>query len=115
MPGQLQIVRGKLLRPLNPEPLVKLIVEQPSARFVGLKPLSVNYELRYGPLPYVTNQFCGCRCIQIDVNFGIDNAVRIQKLLGGPAIPAPGSRIHLHLHNFILNGFAATIESDDSR
>ena len=68
---------------------VEFIKEKASARGVGLKPLSVDDELGDGSLADVTKHFGGCGGIGIDIDLGIANAVRIKKLLGGPAVPAP--------------------------
>jgi hypothetical protein len=68
---------------------MELIEKKAAPRYVGLKPLSIDHELRNGSLADVTKYFCGCGGIGVDIDLGIANAVRIEKLLGCPAVPAP--------------------------
>lgn len=97
------------LSALNPEALVELVVKQAASRFVGLKPLAVNYELRDGPLAYVANNFSrGCR-IGIDIDFGVFDPMGLKKLFSRAAISAPCRSVDLHLHVSILLCPAGTI------
>ena len=73
----------------NPQAFVELVEEKAPAWCVGLEPLPIDDELGDGALADVTKHFGGCGWIGVNIDFGIANTVRIKKLLGGPAIPAP--------------------------
>lgn len=90
---------------------MQLIVKEPATWLVRLKPFAIDHYLRYRSLSYSSNQLFGSRGVKIDVDFVIDNVVRIEKLLCRAAVSAPGSRINLHLHTIILTGRAVPSES----
>lgn len=85
-----------------PEACVQFVEEQPAPRLVGLKPLTVNYQLRNCPLAHVANQFRRGSRIDVNIYLRVRNPMRIKELLCGAAIPTPGGRINLHLHVSIL-------------
>ena len=79
--------------------------QQPAASLVRLKPLPIDHHLRDGALAHVANHFSGGGRIVVDVDLGVLDAVRVEKLLGRPAVAAPRSGINLHLHAVILTRF----------
>ncbi len=81
---------------------MQLIEQQAAARLVGLKPLAIDDELRNGPLAHVAQKLGRCDGIGVYIDFGVRDAMRIEEQLSRAAIAAPGSRIHLHHHVFIL-------------
>jgi len=97
------------LDPANSQPHLQFIQKQAAPRFVGLEPLSVDDQLRNRALANVANHFGRGSRICIHVDLCVFDPVRIEKLLGGPAIPAPARGIDLHLHVHILAGPAASI------
>jgi hypothetical protein len=80
------------------EALVHLVVKEAAAGGVGLKPFAIDDELGDGALAYVADQFVGGGAVGVDVDLGVLDSVRFQKLLGCTAISAPGSRVNLNLH-----------------
>ena len=97
--GQHLIVRGPAgSGARNVQPQLEFFEEQPAARLVGLKPLAVDDQLRNGALAYMAHDFGGGGRIAVHINLGVDNAVRVEELLGGTAVAAPGSGINLNLH-----------------
>jgi predicted cupin superfamily sugar epimerase len=81
---------------------VQFVEEQPTPWGVGLKPLTVDYQLRNCPLAHVAHQLRGSSRIDVNIDFRVHNPMRIEELLCRAAIPAPRSRIDLHLHISIL-------------
>ena len=82
-------MRGVGLGTRDAEAFVEFVVEEAAAGGVWLKPLAVDDELGDGALADVTEHLGGCGGIGVDIDLGIANAVRIEKLLGCPAVPAP--------------------------
>ncbi len=80
----------------------QLFYEQAAARRVGLEPLAIDNHLRNGPFAGVTLDFGHRRGVGLDINLRVDDAVRVEKLLGGAAVAAPYGRVNLYLHTFIL-------------
>ena len=68
---------------------VELVDEKAAAGGVGLKPLPIDDELGDSSLADVTEHFGGGGGVGIDIDLAVANTVRIKKLLGGPAVPAP--------------------------
>jgi len=81
---------------------MQFVKKEPAARLVGLEPLAVDHQLRYGPLAHVAHHLGRGGRIIVHVDFCISDAVRIEKLLGGPAIPATGRGVDLDVHGVIL-------------
>jgi len=81
---------------------VELVEEQASSGRIGLKPFAVNHQLRNGPLAHVPQHFVRRGGIAVHIDLGVFDAVRVEKLLGLPAIPAPVARVNLHVHRIIL-------------
>jgi len=81
---------------------MQFIEKQAAARFVGLEPLTVDDQLRDGSLAHVTHDLGRGGGIKIDVDLRVYDSVGVEKLLGCPAIAAPGSGVNLHLHIAIL-------------
>lgn len=87
------------------ETLVQLVIEQPVARPVRLKPLAVDDQLRDGPLAYVAHNLGRGIRISVHIDLCVGDAVGIKKLLGCAAVAAPCRRINLHVHvNIVLRG-----------
>jgi len=86
----------------NVQALVKLVKEQTAPWSIGLKPYAVDHQLRDGPLANVAQHLGRRGGFKIDINLGVFDAVRVEKLLGLPAVPAPVARVNLHLHTTIL-------------
>ena len=80
------------------EALTKFIVKKPATGLVRLKPFTIDHQLWDGSLSNSSNQLAGSRSIEINVDFSIENAMRIKKLLHRPAVPAPGSGVNLYVH-----------------
>ena len=80
------------------EALLQLIVQQPATRFVRLKPLPVDDQLRDGPFADVANHLVGSSRIRVDVDLGVGDSVRIEELLGCSAVAAPRSRVDPDVH-----------------
>ena len=80
------------------EALTKFIVKKAAAGLVWLKPFAIDNQLWDGSLSNSSNQLFGSRRIEINVDFCVENAMRIKKLLHRPAVPAPGSGVNLHVH-----------------
>lgn len=68
---------------------VELVVKHAAPRCIGLEPLAVDHQLRYGPLAHVAQHLIRRGGIVVDVDLGVLNAVGVKKLLGLAAIPAP--------------------------
>ena len=83
---------------------MQFVVQQAATRPVRLKPLTVNHELRNGPLAHMAHHLSRCGRISVHVDFGVLDAVRFKELLCRSAVPAPACCINLHLHASILQG-----------
>ena len=86
----------------NPQTLVQLIDQQPSARLVGLEPLAVYHQLRNSPLAHTAHQLGRGSRVTVHIYFRVLDAVGVEELSGGPAIRAPGNPVHLHDHEASL-------------
>lgn len=84
---------------------MQFVKKQAAAWLVGLEPLAVNDQLWDCPLAHALEHLRGGRRIIVHVDLCVRNSVRLKELLGGPAIPAPGSRVNLHHHNFHFTAF----------
>ena len=72
----------------------------PSA--VRLDPLSIEDELRDGPLAHMLDDFCGGAGVGLNVDFGIGDPVFLKEAFGFAAIAAPRSGIDQYIHLLII-------------
>lgn len=77
---------------------MQLIIKQAAARRIRLPPFAVNHHLRNRALAYMPKNLLKGRRIVLNIDFGIRNAVHLQKLLGSAAVPAPFGRVDFDFH-----------------
>jgi len=88
---------------------MQLVEQESLPGFVRLKPLSVNHQLRNGPLAHTPHHLIRGGLIRVHVDLCIDNPMGFEELLRCPAIAAPGGGIDLNLHPSILLRLAGSM------
>ena len=100
---QPSIVPGEAgLSARNSEAGEQFVDEKAAAWLVGLEPFAVNDELRDRALADVLDDRGRGGRVGVDIDLGVGDAVRFEKLLGGAAIAAPGGGVNLHVHKQML-------------
>src|SRR5271166_1965101 len=95
----------------NTQSFVQLIDQQAAARLVWLEPFAIDHQLRNGPLAHATHHLSRGGRLTVHIDLDVLDAMRIEKLSGCPAIPAPGNPIHLHDHGIVLLGFSLLLSA----